>query len=187
MEEFSQVTSEGGRQLLKDSGILILPEWDIANAMIFDIVRKEKDTQFKTKEEVLQEHKGFKYSDDHQELVIWSIEKRAKTRLQEVSDAERRNSLMVYREEEVDSEKVSRMTKEMVDFGVIVVAKDKNKLLELNAKFEEILKAYEERGNRIHQLESQVAQMDQQLGKRKVGESNWSKISYPCPPVEPFK
>lgn len=35
------------------------------------------------------------------------------------------------------------MTKEMVDFGVFVTVKDKNKFLELNAKFEEMLKAYE--------------------------------------------
>ena len=42
----------------------------------------------------------------------------------------------------------------MVDFVVIITAKDENKFLELNAKFEEMLKAYEERGNRIHQLET---------------------------------
>ena len=136
---------------MKDLGILILPKWDIANTMIFDTMRKKKDTLFKIEEEVLHAHKGLKYSDDHQALVIWSIEKRDKTSIQEILDVEHIGSLMVYRVEEVVSEKVSRMTKEMVDFGV-VVAKDKNKFLELNAKFEELLKSYEERGNRIHQL-----------------------------------
>ena len=52
------------------------------------------------------------------------------------------------------------MTKEMVDFGTVVASKEKRRFLELNAKFEEILKAYEERGNIVHQLESQVAHMD---------------------------
>ena len=47
------------------------------------------------------------------------------------------------------------MTKEMVNFGVVVVAKDKKKFLELNAKFEEMMKVYEEERNRIHQLEVQ--------------------------------
>ena len=56
---------------------------------------------------------------------------------------------MVYRIDEVDSEEVNKMTKEMVDFGTVVAGKEKCKFLELNEKFEEILKVYEDRGNRI--------------------------------------
>ena len=37
---FDSITLEVGRVLLKDVGILILPEWDIANAMIFDAIRR---------------------------------------------------------------------------------------------------------------------------------------------------
>ena len=59
-----------------------MPEWDIANAIIFYSIRKEKDVQYKTKEETLQAHRGVKYSNDHQALVILSIEKRDKTRIQ---------------------------------------------------------------------------------------------------------
>ncbi len=47
---------------------------------------------------------------------------------------------MVYIVDEVDSEKISKMTKEMMDFGVVVV--------------DEILKAYDERINMIRQLEA---------------------------------
>lgn len=54
-------------------------------------------------------------------------------------------SLMVYREDEVDSDKVVRMTKEIVDIGVVVSAMDRNKFLELNNNFERVLEAYEER------------------------------------------
>ena len=42
------------------------------------------------------------------------------------------------------------MTREMTYFGVVVVEKDKDKFMELNANFEEILKAYVERGENIH-------------------------------------
>ena len=41
------------------------------------------------------------------------------------------------------------MTKEMINFGVVVAEKDKHKFPKLNAKFKEILKAYDERGNMI--------------------------------------
>ena len=36
-------------------------------------------------------------------------------------------SLIIYRAKEVDSEKVSQMTKEMVYFGVVVTTKENNK------------------------------------------------------------
>ena len=35
IEEFAQITPKGGTQILKDSGVLLLPEWDIANAIFF--------------------------------------------------------------------------------------------------------------------------------------------------------
>ena len=41
IRSFDAITPKAGRALLKDAGILILPEWDIANAMVFDIVRRE--------------------------------------------------------------------------------------------------------------------------------------------------
>ena len=38
---FNDITPEASRALLKDAWILIFLEWDIANAMIFDDVRRE--------------------------------------------------------------------------------------------------------------------------------------------------
>ena len=51
-KSFDDITPKGGRLLLKDVGILILPEWDIANAMIFDAMRREGQTRYKIEEEV---------------------------------------------------------------------------------------------------------------------------------------
>ena len=36
----------------------------------------------------------------------------------------------------------------VVDFGVVVATKDKNKFLELNEKFKNVLEAYDERGRK---------------------------------------
>lgn len=47
MKFFSQITPTRGRQLPKDWKVVILPQWDIVNA-----VRKEKKTKFKTKEDI---------------------------------------------------------------------------------------------------------------------------------------
>ena len=49
------------------------------------------------------------------------------------------------RDDEVDSQQVTRMAQDMLKFGDVVARREKSRFLELNAKFEEILKTYEER------------------------------------------
>ena len=44
------------------------------------------------------------------------------------------------------SQQITRMAKEMLEFGDVVSRKDQSRFLELNGKFEEVLKAYKERG-----------------------------------------
>lgn len=46
LQQFNNISPKGGRQLLMDSGVLILLEWGIANAIIFDTVRREKETKY---------------------------------------------------------------------------------------------------------------------------------------------
>ena len=49
---FNDITPEGGRILLKEAWILIFPEWDITNAIVFDSVRREGQEKFKIEEEL---------------------------------------------------------------------------------------------------------------------------------------
>lgn len=41
MREFEAITPKEGRKLIADFGVLILPEWDIADVIVFYAVRKE--------------------------------------------------------------------------------------------------------------------------------------------------
>ena len=107
--------------------------------------------------------------------------------MQEISSGEHTSTLTVYRDDQVSSQQIFGMTSEMLKFGNVVSRKEQSKFLELNAKFEEVLKAYEERGKQIQLLENQISQMDKQLVKRKMGESSKPRIVYPRPLVEPFK
>ena len=154
LNDFAQFTPEAGRQIVKQSGVLILPEWDIVNALIFYSIRKQKDVKLETKEKILQAHGGMKFSDDHQALVIWSIEKRDKTRMQEISTAEYTCALTFFRAGEVGSKKIFGMASEMMKFGSIVSGQDDDRFSQLNARFEEFLKAYEERGIQIQSLQN---------------------------------
>ena len=92
---FDDITPEVGRALLKDEGILIFPEWDIANAMVFDVVKREGQTKFKIEEEVHMAQKVVKFSEDHKALVLWSLQDRKDTQTQETTD--KAGSIMLYR------------------------------------------------------------------------------------------
>ena len=53
LSDFAHFTPEAGRQIVKQSGVLNLPKWDIVNALVFDSIRKWKVVQLKTEEEIL--------------------------------------------------------------------------------------------------------------------------------------
>ena len=127
LSDFSQFTPEAGRQIVKQSGVLLLLEWDISNAIVFDSVRKQRDVKLRTAEEVLQAHRGVKFSDDHQALVIWSLEKRENTRMQEIPTAEHTSALTVFRASEVSSKQVIGMASKMLKFGGMVSSQEEEK------------------------------------------------------------
>ena len=70
--------------------------------MIFDAVRREEKTKYKTKEESLQDHKGVKFSEDHKALVLWLLQDKNDSQTQETSD--KVGSLMIYRVGETSGE-----------------------------------------------------------------------------------
>ena len=76
---FNDITPEGGRILLKEAGILIFPEWDTANAIVFDSVRREGQARFRIEKEVQTTHRGIKFSEDHKALVLWSVQDKKDT------------------------------------------------------------------------------------------------------------
>ena len=113
---YNDVTPRRGKILLKEAGILIFSEWDIANAIIFDSVRRKGQAKFKTEEEVQTAHKGVKFSEDHKALVLWSMQDKKDTQAQETTD--KAGSLMVYRVGETSSVEAALMTQHVGDFNL---------------------------------------------------------------------
>ena len=58
IRNFDAITLDHGRKLLKDARFLILLEWDIANAMIFDAVRREEKKSIKLRRKPYKTIKG---------------------------------------------------------------------------------------------------------------------------------
>ena len=66
--------------------------------------------------------------------------------MHEIPTAEHIGTLTVFRAGEVSSKQVIGMASEMLKFGGMVSGQEEEKFSQLNARFEEVLKAYEERG-----------------------------------------
>lgn len=62
IEEFKTITPEQGSDMVAQAGVLILPEWDIADALVLDAVRKETKPM-----------EGVTFNKDNVALVMWSL------------------------------------------------------------------------------------------------------------------
>lgn len=64
MEEFKTITPEQERDMVAQAGVLILPEWDIADASVLEAVRK-----------VTKPMEGIAFSKDNATLIMWSLKR----------------------------------------------------------------------------------------------------------------
>ncbi len=74
MQEFHNITPEEGRQMVKNSNILLLPNWDIVDALIFNSISNRMELQDPNKKEFA----GTSFSDDQAALVMWSLRRGSK-------------------------------------------------------------------------------------------------------------
>ena len=161
---FNDITPKGGRILLKEAGILILSEWDIANAIVFDSVRREGQARFRTEEDIQIAHNGVKFSADHKALVLWSVQDKKDTHTQET--ANKVGSLMVYRVGETSGTEAALMTQQVGDFNLQVALKEQKKLEEVIARLDKAMDAYNQKLKEIADKDILIANLQKQLGKR---------------------
>jgi hypothetical protein len=139
--------------------------------IIFDVVRKEKETKYRIEEEAKQAHKGVKYSDDHKALVLWSLQGKNEDKTLETTDTS--GSLMVYRVSEIDGEKETQMNKEVANFNLQVARKKKEKFEALKVRFDKVLEAYSENAKELEEKNRIISRLEGKMGKRiEKGESS---------------
>ena len=73
---------------------------------------------------------------------------------------------MIYRVGETSGEKVVQVTKQVVNFNLHVVVKEKKKIDEVNIRLEEALKAYEEKRKEVNERDNLIWKLRKQLRKR---------------------
>lgn len=131
--EFEAITPKQGRKLIADARVLILPKWDIADALIFDAVRKET-----------QPLEGINYSNDHVALVMWSLKREESKRRKDSLEFAYSGGMIVKRVKDIGLVEAASTTLESAKFCMAVAEKEAKEKVDLQVKLEVVLKAYNE-------------------------------------------
>ena len=90
------------------------------------------------------------------------MQKKDRSRKQDASNTNQVGSLMVPRVEEIGNEEVSQMNKEMTDFTLYVARREKWKIINLTAKYEKVLEAYDEIRIKMSEMENAFTRYEKQ-------------------------
>lgn len=67
------MTPKEGRNVVRESGILLLPEWDLASTIAFDTIRRKNSQVYATNEEDVCALQGSTFNTQWDTLAIWAL------------------------------------------------------------------------------------------------------------------
>lgn len=179
MEEFKEITPEKGREMVAKVGVLILPEWDIVDALVLDAVRKETKPM-----------EGVTFSKDNVAHVMWSLKKDEKKIRKDASNSILLGGMIVKRVQDTGVVEAASIVLETAKFSVAMAEKEAQEKDNLQLKLKTILKAYNDAKEGIANRDNIIARLQSQLaGQYHPSESSTlmiaSSLSRP-PPTSPI-
>lgn len=103
MQEFIILTHEEGRRMIKSSGVLLFPNWNITDAMNFNTVTKKLHAV----EKVQKGLRGDNFSEDHATLVILSLRRGSRASFSQSDDTRLVGNLIVKRVEDTPNDEAA--------------------------------------------------------------------------------
>lgn len=146
------MTPEEGRKMIRSSKVLLLPNWDIVDAMVFNFVTKKLNADEKVKKEL----KGAKFSKDHAALVIWSMRKGSRASSSQPNDTNLIGNLIVKRIEDTPNEEATKLNVRTTNLTLATTLREKKEKLELQEKYEQVLAAYNKEVQKRIELENKM-------------------------------
>ena len=93
IEELQSISPEEGRKMVKTSNVLLLPGWDIADALVFNYVSSRLALQNQNEENF----QGTAFIEDQAALVSWSLRRGSITASLQSNESGLMGSLIVRR------------------------------------------------------------------------------------------
>ena len=173
IKELQNISPEEGRRMVKASNILLLPGWDIADALVFNSVSNRLTLQDQHKENF----QGTTFIEDQAALVSWSLKRGSRTTSVQADESGLMGSLIVRRVADTSLVQAAHWNVDSSKFLLATAKKEEQAMIELQNKYETALEAYNKEVKRRIELEDQI----------KMSLTR-PRISYPSrPPVESSK
>lgn len=152
MAEFKAITPKAGREMVSKAGALLLLEWDIENALLLEVDRKETKPM-----------EGVTFSKDNAALVMWSLKRDENRKRNDTSRSSFLGGMIVRRVHDTGVVEATSIILETAKFNVVVAKKEAKEKANLQLKLETILKAYNEAKEGIANQDNIISELKHQL------------------------
>lgn len=171
IQYFQSITPEEGRQMVKAANILLQPNLDIDDALIFNDVSIFLGLQDPNKKKFL----GTSFSNDQDALLMWSLRRESRTISSQPNDLGLIENIILRRVADISHVQEAHMNVDYSQFSLATKQSEEKIIIELQRKYEVVVDAYNKEVQKIIELEN-----------KKLGRSKRPRIAYPRPPCEPF-
>ena len=159
--------------MVRAANILLLPNWDIADALIFNSVSNRLTLQDQNKKDF----QGTAFIEDHAALVSWSLKRGSRATLFKPDESGLVGDLIVRRVADTSHVEAAHMNVDYSQFVLATAKKEEEGIIALQNKYEAIVDAYNKEIKRRIELENEL----------KLS-STRPRIAYPTrPPTESSK
>lgn len=155
--------------MVKTSNILLLPNWDIVDALIFNSVSNRLELQDPNKKEFA----GTSFSGDQVALVMWSLRRGSRIVSARPDGSRLIGNIIVRRVVDTSHIQAAHMDVDYSQFALATAKREEKEIFELQSKYEVVVDAYNKELKRRVRLENKL-----------LGKSTRPKITYPCPPID---
>ena len=152
IEELQSISPEEGRKMVKTSNVLLLPGWDIADALVFNSVSSRLALQNQSKENF----QGTAFIEDQAALVSWSLRRGSRTASLQSDESGLMGSLIVRRVAETSHVQAAHWNVDSSKFLLATAKKEEQAMMELQHKYETVLEAYNKEVKRRMELEDKL-------------------------------
>ena len=123
--------------MVKASNILLLPHWDIVDALVFNLVSSRLNLQDQSKEDF----QGTAFRQDQVALVSWSL-RRGSRPITQLDESGLQGSIIVRRVADTSHVQVARMNMDHSQFTLATVEREEREMFELQSKYKKVVEAY---------------------------------------------
>jgi hypothetical protein len=134
MQKFRNITPKEGRQMVRAANILLLPNWDIADALIFNSVSNRLTLQDQNKKDF----QGTAFIEDHAALVSWSLKRGSRATLFKPDESGLVGDLIVRRVADTSHVEAAHMNVDYSQFVLATAKKEEEGIIALQNKYEAI-------------------------------------------------